>query len=200
MKTAIRCALFATLLLLAACGYHNPYVYNGRDTTIYMTEWKNSTNQLEIDSKLYQSLVRWFQKSGSLHVIAERPGADLILAGEIKSVYFPSRSYISNNVAVEGRMHLTVRYILKDLQSGVTLIEEPNYVFNESYLISSDNPSVTRDNEDSALDQALNDLAQKIYQRCLAEIPKLEAKRQAAVRSRQQPATQDKQQPGAQGK
>jgi outer membrane lipopolysaccharide assembly protein LptE/RlpB len=198
LKTAIRCALFAAaLFLVTACGYHNPYVYDGPDKTIYMSEWKNRSNQLEINTRLYQSLVRWFQKSGSLHVSAEKLGADLILAGEIKSIYFPSRSYISSNIAIEGRMHLTVRYILKDLQSDVVLLEEPNYVFSENYLISSANPSVTRDNEDSALSQAIEDLAQRIYQRCLAEIPKLEAKRQAQAQGRKQPEVQDKQRPAA---
>lgn len=194
MKTAIRCTLFLTLLLLAACGYRNPFVYNGPDQTIYITDWQNRTNELGINTRLYQSLVRWFQKSGSLHISAERQGADLILAGEIKSIYFPSRSYGSNNVAVDGRMHLTVRYILKDLQSGAVLLEVPSQTFSQSYLISTDS-AVTSDNEDTALNAALEELSQKVYQRCLVEIPKLEAKRQAEIQSKQPAQTSGQQQP-----
>lgn len=199
MKTAIRCTLFVALLLLAACGYHNPYVYNGPDRTIYITDWKNRTSELGITTKLYQTLVRWFQKSGSLHISAERQGADLILAGEIKELYLPSRSYASNNIANQGRMHLTVRYILKDLQSGAVLLEEQNHMFNQSYLISTDS-AVTRDNESEAIDAALEDLSQKVYQRCLVEIPKLEEKRQAQAQGKAQPEVQGKQQPKVQDK
>jgi len=175
MPTVIRGALLCALLLLAACGYHNPYVYDGPDKIIYFSEWKNRTNNLELNTRLYQSLIRWFQKSGSLHIRAERQGADLILAGEIKSLYFPNLAYGANNMAVTGRMYLTVRYILKDLRSDAVLLEEPNAVFDEEYLISAD-AAVTRSNEDEAIGRALEDLSQKIYQRCLAEIPKLAAK------------------------
>ena len=175
MSTAIRRAMLCALLFLAACGYHNPYVYNGPEKIIYFAEWKNRTNNLELNTRLYQSLIRWFQKSGSLHIRAERQGADLILAGEIKSIYFPNLAYGANNVAATGRMYLTVRYILKDLRSGAVLLEEPNAVFDEEYLISTD-VAITRSNEDEAIGRALEDLSQKIYQRCLAEIPKLAAK------------------------
>ena len=189
MKTAIRCCtlFIAALLLLASCGYRNPNIYNGPDRTVYITDWKNRTSELGINTKLYQSLIRWFQNSKSLHVSAERQGADLILAGEIKSIYFPSRSYGSKNIPVQGRMILTVRYILKDLQSGAVLLEEQNHAFGEDYLISTDS-AVTRDNENDAIERALKDLSQKIYQRCLIVIPKLEEMRQTAAESKQEQA------------
>jgi len=194
LKTAIRCTLLAAVLLAAACGYHNPNVYSGPNRTIYITEWRNRTNELGINTRLYQSLVRWFQNSSALHVSSEQQGADLILAGEIKSLQIPSRAYGSNNIAVQGRMYLTVRYILKDLVSGAVLLEEPNHVLSEDYLISTDS-SVTRDNESKAIDQALKDLSQKVYQRCLVVIPKLEQIRQAAAHKQRQ--TEGKQQPPA---
>ena len=197
MKIVIRCTLLVALFLLAACGYRNPYVYNGPDKTIYITDWKNRSSELGINTTLYQSLVRWFQKSGSLHISAERQGADLILAGEVKSVFFPSRSYGSNSVAVDGRMLMTVRYILKDLQSGAVLLEEQNHTFSQSYLISTDS-SVTRDNEQTALNAAIEDLSQKVYQRCLVEIPKLEAKQQAAREAAQKTSSQPQGQPQSQ--
>jgi len=180
VPTVIRGAMLCALLFLAACGYHNPYVYDGPDKIIYFAEWKNRTNNLELNTRLYQSLVRWFQKSGSLHVRAERQGADLILAGEIKSLYFPSLAYNASNMAVTGRMYLTVRYILKDLRSGAVLLEEPNYVLDEEYLILAD-AALTRSSEDEAVGRALEDLSQKIYQRCLAEIPRLAARQRAGA-------------------
>jgi hypothetical protein len=177
LKTAIRYALLIALpfLLLVSCGYHNPYVYNGPERTIYLTEWKNRTSELGINTKLYQTLIRWFQKAGSLHIRPDREGADLILGGEIKSIYLPSRAYAANNMAVTAQMNLTVRYILKDLRSDTVLLAEDNHVITEDYFTSSDS-AFTRDNERKAIDNALNTLAQKVYQRSLVEIPRLDKK------------------------
>jgi len=199
LKTAIRCTLLVAVLLVAACGYHNPNVYNGPNRTIYITDWKNRTSELGINTKLYQSLVRWFQNSSSLHVSSERQGADLILAGEIKSLYLPSRSYGSNNIAIQGKMLLSVRYVLKDLQTDAVLLEEPDHVFGEDYLISTDS-TVTRDNENKAIDQALKDLSQKVYQRCLVVMSKLEEMRKTAAQGKQKQAEGKEQQTKAPGK
>jgi outer membrane lipopolysaccharide assembly protein LptE/RlpB len=158
--------------LLAACGYHNPYVYNGPAKVIYITDWKNRTSELGLNSKIYQSLVRWFQKSGSISVTKDKKGADLILAGEITSIYLPSRAYSSNRVAAEVKLILQVRYILKDIPTGKVLLEQPSEVWTENYLISSSS-SETKTNEKNALDKIIEDISQKIYQKSLVEMPKL---------------------------
>jgi len=199
LKTAIRCTLLVAVLIIAACGYHNPNVYSGPSRTIYITDWKNRTSELGINTKLYQSLVRWFQNSGSLHISSERQGADLILAGEIKSLYLPSRSYGSNNIAIQGKMLLSVRYVLKDLQTDTVLLEELDHVFGEDYLISTDS-AVTRDNENKAIDQALKDLSQKVYQRCLVVMSKLEEMRKTAAQGKQKQAEGKEPQTKAPGK
>lgn len=162
----------ALLLLLTSCGYHNPYVYSGPEKTIYITEWKNRTSELSLDSKIYRSLARWYQKAGSLHVSKTREGADLILAGEIVSISLPSRSYHVNRAAAEVEVRLHVRYILKDIASGRIILEEPNEVLTQSYLTSSTS-AVGSANEKLAMDVIIKDLSQKIYQRTLVGIPKL---------------------------
>lgn len=159
-------------LFLLSCGYHNPYVYSGPEKTIYIAEWKNRTNELSLDSDIYRSLARWYQKAGSLHVSKKKQGADLVLAGEIISISLPSRSYSASRQAAEINVRLRVRYILKDIASGKVLIEEPSEVWTESYLTSSDT-ATTKENEKEALKTIIKDLSQKIYQRTLVKLPKL---------------------------
>lgn len=160
------------LAVLASCGYHNPYVYSGPEKTIYITEWKNRTSELGLDSQIYRSLARWFQKSGSLHVTKERTGADLILAGEIVSISLPSRSYNANRGAAEVEIRLRVRYILKDIATGKVLIETPNEMWTESYLTSTNTVTVA-ENEKVAMETIIDDLSQKIYQRTIVQLPRL---------------------------
>ncbi len=160
------------LATLASCGYHNPYVYSGPEKTIYITEWKNRTSELGLDSQIFRSLARWFQKSRSLHVTKERSQADLILAGEIVSISLPSRSYNANRGAAEVEIRLRVRYIIKDIASGKVLIETPNELWTESYLTSTNTVTVA-ENEKAAMETIIDDLSQKIYLRTIVQIPRL---------------------------
>ena len=106
--------LILFVFLLSSCGYRNPNVYSGPEKSIYITNWKNRTNELTLDIKIYQSLVKWYQKSSSITVTKGREGADLILAGEIVSIDLPSLSYGESSAASEVKLKLKIRYILKD--------------------------------------------------------------------------------------
>jgi hypothetical protein len=162
----------AISLLISACGYRNPYVYSGPDRNIYATTWKNRTNVLLLDSKIYQSLIKWYQKSGSLIITKNKDGADFILAGEIVSIDLPSLTYGGANTTSEVNIRLKVRYIMKDLKSGNILIERPAETWTEAYKVGP-NATVTRDNENEALAIIIDDLSQRIYQRSLTEFAKL---------------------------
>ena len=157
---------------MAGCGYHNPYVYTGPEKVIYIMDWKNRTSELGLDADIYKSLIRWFQKSRSIKTTKKRDGADLILAGEIVSIDIPSLSYGSSNTTTEVKVRLKVRYILKDLASDKVLLEDPGRVWTQSYLVGA-STAETRDNQDAAIDTIINDISQKIYQRTLVELPKL---------------------------
>ncbi len=160
------------VLLLSSCGYHNPYIYTGPEKSIYLTNWKNRTNKLDLNSKIYQDLVKWYQKSGSIRVVDNKESADLILAGEILSLNLPSLSYGTNSTTKEVKIKLTVRYVLQDIDSKKFLIEVPREVRTEEYSTTSD-VAETSDNEDEALDTIVDEMAQKIYLQTITEIPKI---------------------------
>jgi len=162
---------FAVLLFSAGCGYHNPNVYTGPSRTIYLTEWKNRTSELGLDSDIYRSLTRWFQKSGSISTVRKKEGADLILAGEIISLELPSLSYGANSITTEVKVRLRVRYILKEIVSKKILLETPDEIWTEEYLVSK-NITTNLDNERKALATIIEDLSKKIYQRTVTQLPK----------------------------
>ncbi len=174
MKLLVRffVVILGTTLLLGGCGYRNPYVYSGPDKSIYVTTWKNRTSELQLDADIYQALIRWFQKSGSISITKQKEGADLILAGEIISYNLPSLTYGANNAASTVKLRLRVRYILKDLNTDRVLIEQSSEEWIEDFRISSDS-ALTRDNGNRALETIIENMAQKIYQRSLVQISKL---------------------------
>ncbi|NNK94515.1 MAG: LptE family protein [Desulfobacterales bacterium] len=174
MKPIFRYILvvFAVATLLTACGYRNPYYYSGPNRSIYVKTWPNRTNILLLDSKLYQSLIKWYQKAGSLNITKDKEGADYILAGEIVSINLPSLTYSGTNTTSEVNIRLKVRYILKDLKTEKVLIEVPSETWTEEYKVSA-NSSETRDNATEALEIIVDELSQKIYQNSLLEFSKL---------------------------
>ena len=163
--------LLVTSLFFVSCGYQNPYVYSGPSKRIYVKTWKNRTNVLQLDSKIYQSLIKWYQKSGSLQITKTKEGADFILAGEIISYDIPSLTFAANNNTSEVNLRLKVRYVFKDLKTGKILIEKPKETWVEEYQVTP-NASQTRDNADEALAIIIDELSQKIYQNSLLEISK----------------------------
>ncbi|WP_457574590.1 LPS assembly lipoprotein LptE [Desulfolithobacter sp.] len=156
--------LFLTVLLLTlvfgGCGYYFPHIYDGPEKTVYMPQWKNRTNQLDLDTRIYHSLARWFQKSSSINLIRDKKGADLILAGEIVSIDLPSISWDGNAETKEVKVRMQVRYVLKDLKNGTLLWEVPREVWSEEYQLSDNTTSI---NEQEAVEQIIADLSERIY-------------------------------------
>jgi len=161
------------VVLLASCGYRNPYVYSGPDRDLYITTWHNRTNELLLDAKIYQSLVRWYQKASSIKVTKHKEGSHLILAGEIVSIDLPSLSYGVGNDATEVKVLLTVRYILKDLDTDKVLFEVSNELWTEEYKVGSSS-SESSDNEKEALGIIIDDLSERIYIKTLNLLSKMD--------------------------
>ncbi len=163
--------------LLGGCGYYFPQVYDGPTRYVYMPTWKNRTNELGLDARIYQSLARWFQKSDAIRITKDKKQADLILAGEILSIDLPSVSWNGDARATSVKVKLNVRYVLKDLKKGKILWEVPNELWTEDYDIRD----IGTNAETKALAQIVDDLSERIY---LGTLDKLrQENRQAAART-----------------
>jgi len=164
--------LIVILFLGVSCGYRNPYVYAGPEKAVYITSWKNRTSELQLESEIYQSLLEWYQKSDSLKIVKTKQEADLILAGEIVSIDLPSLSYGTDNTTREVKLKLLVRYILKDIDSGKVLFQEPNQLRSEEFTVGAVN-STDEENEDEALETIIDEMSQEIYLRTLSKLQTL---------------------------
>ncbi len=153
-------------LLLGGCGYYFPHVYDGPTKNIYMAKWKNRTNKLGLDAKIYQSLSRWFQKSEAINLTKKKEGADLILAGEIVYIDLPSIAWDGNSSTTDVKVKLGLRYVLKDIDSGEILWEIPRKVWTEDYPSQTVNATI----EEEALSQIIDDLSEYIYLGTLKKI------------------------------
>lgn len=157
-----------SLLMLNGCGYTFPHVYDGPHRTIYMPAWKNRTNKLGVDMKIYQSLSRWFQKSSSVALTRDNGTTDLILTGEIISIDLPSVSWNSISEVTGTKVNLVIRYALKDQKSGKVIWEVPNKLYSADY--SGATASAAADDE--ALTKITDDLSEEIYLGALKRIRK----------------------------
>ena len=157
---------------ITSCGYRNPYVYNGPTKTIYITNWKNRTSELHLNTDIYQSLLKWYQKAGSFKVTKKKSGADFILAGEIVSIKLPSLTFDAVNDASTVEAKLTIRYILKDLKQNTILFEQKKTTLSEDYITSKDT-AITADNEEKALEEIIDSMSETIYLKTLKQLARM---------------------------
>ncbi len=167
--------LLIIALLFGGCSYYFPHVYDGPTKKIYMPTWKNRTSNLGLDTKIYQSLARWFQKSQSIVLTKNKAEADLILAGEIVSIDLPSIAWNVNAMATEVKVRLNVRYILKDLQTNEILWEVPREIWTEEYSSLGGSMAIN-ENEKRALDVILEELSERLYLGTLDKIRQINMK------------------------
>ncbi len=158
-------------LTLSACGYHNPYVYKGSGKSVYLATWKNRTNELQLDFKLRQNLIKWFQRVESIKIVEDKSEADLIVGGEIISISLPSLTY-KNNRTKDVNIKLRYSYIVKDLVNNKILIKKANKEKTEEYSTTGDSSSTAYE-ENKALETILDEISREIYQHMLSKLPKM---------------------------
>ena len=161
MKISRRSCLLLALALpaLAGCGYSFPHVMDGPERVIYMPDWPNRTNKLSLDTRIYQSLARWFQRTDAARITKKREGADYILAGEIQSIYLPSVAWDGVTRAAGINVVLTVRYALQDAKTGRIIWEVPG----KSYSCDYAENRAGSVGEEGALEEIIADLAVDLY-------------------------------------
>lgn len=166
-KITLLIAVLSLTFLLSSCGYHNPNIYDGPSKKIYVKNWKNRSSKLSLNSDIYRSLNLWFQKSASITLVKSVDDADFILAGEVISLSLPSLSYTGDTTS-EVRVHLQVRYVMKDLATGKIFFETPRETWTEEYTTSSSSSDSSKENE--AIEEIVDDLSKNIYQKTLSKL------------------------------
>jgi hypothetical protein len=161
-------------VLYSGCGYATKSTLPANLKTIHVEPFKNSIDfttgtqrdiylpLLEVKSR--NAVIDRFVFDGSLK-IAEAPLADLILKGELVGYDRTALRYTDNNDVEEYRVQVSVSFGLLNTKTGETSWKEPGFTGTADYFISG--PQVTT--EDSAIDEAILDLARRIVERTVED-------------------------------
>ena len=191
-KTEVRsqkikiCSLFSVLCLLfltAGCGYTTRSMLSGKYKTIYITPFLNkvditqesySANKYRIyrpmlETDITKKVINRYLFDGNLKPVKEGL-ADLVLKGELVEYRKDPVSYTSDsdNVA-EYRININVNLSLWDKKEDKLAWEENNFNGNYSYFTSFASGNVIQVPEETAVTNAVEDLARRIVERTVEQ-------------------------------
>lgn len=165
--------LLLCLLLLNACGYHNPNVMPAaRDlppTRIYAPMWTNATSEMGLEMQAHNAINDWLAQSGRIVLVAEEQQADYLLRGRISSVRYPGFSYDTTTTARSLTAVLTAAVTVEERESGRIIWQNSNLRLEETYNLS---PSISQTdaNKRQALFQLVDSMAEQVYLRLLRSL------------------------------
>ena len=175
MKTAAKpliLALFA-LLVMQGCGYHNPYLKKvGQDKSaavVYMTVWTNQTNELGLESLIFQKTADWLQQSRHLQLTRDKDQADYLLTGSILSVDYPATAFSVTDVAITLQARVKTTYKLSDRATDKTIWQVSETLRQTAYGAGSDAVR-SQSNKRTALITIADELGEQIYLRITATL------------------------------
>ena len=163
IKTIARLLIPAIVLLMAGCGYYNPYVGHGyRHISLYRSMWSNHTTEIGLENTLFQAQSDWFRKSPLITLTDSAAEAEYELSGSIDRVYYPEISFGKFREGIEGRAELTVSFTIKDRQSGKIVWQREADSDQQNFAMVQD-PIQLQNNKNVALKRIADDFAEEIY-------------------------------------
>jgi len=178
MKTLYFPTVFFLVWLLSGCGYSSPYATQPEfieETdgvmTLYLSMWKNQTNELGFQSMIYQDLIEWLKKSKMVRLTQDQQEAKYILEGTINSIRFEGLSYGRYEDAIEIRAITRVSYALREKETDKILWQRTNYIRRDNFRVENNSVS-TSDNKRIALAAISEDVAEEIYTKIFFTIAK----------------------------
>ena len=153
----------AFVLLMAGCGYYNPYVGHGyKHISLYRSMWTNRTTEIGLDNTMFQAQSDWFRKSPLLTLTESAAAADYELAGSIERIYYPEISFGKFREGIQGRAELMVNFAIKDRKSGKIIWQRKEHTGNQTFRMTQD-PIQLQNNKNAALNRIADDFAEEIY-------------------------------------
>ena len=167
-------ALLCSCVLFSSCGYTTSSMLPKSIKTIRVEPFKNSIDFATgtsrnlylplLEVQVRNAVIDRFVFDGNLKVV-EPHEADLILSGELISYERSGLRFTDDDDVEEYRVHVTVSFKLIKAKSEEVSWIEPGFVGETTYFVSG--PSVTT--EESAVDEALLDLARRIVERTIED-------------------------------
>ena len=170
----VHSSLFTCLLLLSGCGYSATSMLPGNLKTVYVETFQNNINFAAergrnlyfplLEQKVRAAIVDRYQFDGNLKM--GQPGSsDLVLRGKLNSYERSALRFTDNDDVQEYRVHVIVSLELYDTATGAVRWSEPSFAGEATYFVTG--PTATT--EESAVEQAVIDLARRIVERTIED-------------------------------
>jgi len=189
MKKRINLFLFLTAICsllttaLTGCGYTTRSMISGKYRTIYITPFLNKVDITQeaysaskyriyrpmLETDITKKVINRYLFDGNLKPVKEDQ-ADLVLKGELIEYRKDPLSYDTNgeNVA-EYRININVNLSLWDTKENKIVWQENNFNGNYSFFTSFASGNTVKVSEDTAVINAVEDLARRIVERTVEQ-------------------------------
>ena len=174
---------FLLTTVLCGCGYTTRSMLSGKFSTIYINPFLNkvdvtqesySANKYRIyrpmlETDITKKVINRYLFDGNLKPVKETQ-ADLVLKGELVEYRKDPLTYTSDSENItEYRINIYVNLSLWDQKENKLVWEEKNFNGNYSYFTSSASGNVIKVSEDTAVINAVEDLARRIVERTVEQ-------------------------------
>lgn len=163
-----------SLVGMGGCGYTSRSAIRDKYKTIYISPFTNNTDITQesysanryriyrptIETDVTKAVIDKFLSDGNLKPVKEE-AADLVLRGEVINYRRDPLRYDKNDEVLEYRINIVVNLSLLNRQDATLLWEEKNFTGDTSFFTTGPNSK----SEDTALSDALKDLARRIVER-----------------------------------
>lgn len=127
------------VLLIAGCGYYNPYIDHGyKHISLYRSMWPNRTTEIGLENTIFQAQSDWFRKSPLITMTDSPEEADYELSGSIDRIYYPEISFGKYREGIQGRSELLINFAVKDRKTGKIVWERKDYTLLGAFPMTQD--------------------------------------------------------------
>jgi outer membrane lipopolysaccharide assembly protein LptE/RlpB len=133
-------AALALTAPLAGCGYS----LAGRGSflpayikKIAIPQFTNATTVIDADRILTERVTREFIGRGKFSVVAERPGADAVVVGEITSITFAPSGLTQQQQASRYAITVTAKIEFLDIKANKILWQNPSMQFRDEFEVTT---------------------------------------------------------------
>ncbi|MBU0635057.1 MAG: hypothetical protein KKB82_06200 [Candidatus Omnitrophica bacterium] len=160
----IICKLFLLcVLFISGCGYTTKASFLPRHiTSIYIDNFRNNTDQPNLENEFRPQLISFFQKDGNLK-IAALDDASSIVRGKLVGYSRDVVRYAEDDVVRQYRLTIAVDFEFVDLTNNEVKIEAANFTGDTEFFLTGSSAKT----EESARKEALEDLAKNIVNKVI---------------------------------
>jgi len=175
-------AVSCLLLIVSGCGYTTRSMISNRFRSIYITPFVNKidftqetalaskykVNRPLLESEITKAVIAKYVFDGNVRP-QDKESADLTLKGELVEFRRDPLRYTENNDVEEYRINIVVNISLRDNRENKVVWEENGFTGDSSYFTSFATGNVTIKSEDTAITDAVKDLARRIVERTVEQ-------------------------------